>query len=1145
NTYKTNPTEIVLSASKTLEVASGNNAPDVSGQYTLTLKDAEGNVIDTQVNPDGDGTKVDFSKLTYDKPGTYVYTVTEEGTVAGVTNGTTEYTVTVTVTDDGEGNLIAEVTGGSQVTNFVNTYSAEPVKYDPPVRKEYIIPEGLTGIDIEDAFEFTIEATSGPDGVEIPMPENTTIRNNSTFLKDGEVDIYEFGWITFTVPGTYVYTVKESGSVDGVTNDAEAETGKTITVVVTDDGEGHLVAEVTPSTTTLTFTNEYGADPVKAAPEAAKSLEGRKLRNGEFTFELVDENGEVIETVKNDADGAVKFSEIEYTMPGTYKYTIREVVGDNEKITYDTETISVTVTVTDNQHGKLVAEVTYGDKTIFVNTYTPDPTEANISVNKALTGRDLEAGEFTFTLTEVDENGNPVKKPVVTEKKADETTDKKADETTDEKAPEIQDSAAVVTGTGKAFVELETVGEKKIVETPETETEAETEVETEAETEVQTEAETEAQTEAEKETEAETEVQTEAETEAEKETEAETEAEKETETEKETEAEKEVEETKDEVIADDEKKAEEEEKAAEIETVEQVPGLTLTATNDAAGLVNFETISYDEAGTYYYKITEDSGSLGGVTYDTSEIIVKVVVTYDDVEGVYIAEVIYPEDKEFNNTYVPEPVKVQPEADKNLTGRDLNEGEFSFQLLDEDGNVVETVKNAADGSITFSEITYDKTGTYKYTIVEVNDGLGGVTYDEGKVEVTVTVTDNLKGNLVAEVLYSAKKTFDNTYVPAPVKIAPETKKTLEGRDLNADEFSFSLLDGDGNLVENVKNAADGTVKFSDITFDKVGTYTFTISETIGELGGVTYDTQTITVTVTVTDDLKGNLVAEISYSQTDGFTNTYEAEGEYTPSVTKALTGKALEEGQFTFELYDSEGNKLQTKTNAVSGKVTFDALSFTQEDVGKTFTYTIVEIDDEQKFVTYDKHVETLTVTVADNGDGTLDVTGTYSGGGSFKNTYQPPTYSIKVEKRTVSKPKDGKAYKEGETIKYEIVVTNDGEGTLKNVVVEDELTGAKWTIAELKPGESKTYTTSYVVTKADAEAKKVLNEVTAKADTEDPDKPYVEDDASVEDPTDVEKETPKTGDESKMLVWVIVMLSGMCGLVGMMLVDDKRKVRR
>ncbi len=418
----------------------------------------------------------------------------------------------------------------------------------------------------------------------------------------------------------------------------------------------------------------------------------------------------------------------------------------------------------------------------------------------------------------------------------------------------------------------------------------------------------------------------------------------------------------------------------------------------------------------------------------------------------------------------------------------------------------------------------------------------MTYDEDVAEVTVKVTDDLDGSLVAEVVYGVKKEFTNTYEAEPVDVTLETAKSITGRDLNDAEFSFTLLDGDGNLIETVKNNGEGKVVFSPVTIEAAGVYTFTITEVVGELGGVTYDTKTITVTVTVTDDLNGKLVAEVEYDDETGFENTYEAKGELIPEITKTLNGRALEEGEFTFELKDAEGNVIDTKTNDADGKAVFTTLNFTQEDVGKTFTYTITEVKGDARFVTYDEHTETLTVTVEDNGDGTLNVTGTYSDGATFVNDYVLPEYGLKVEKNATSKPANGEAYEPGETIEYEIIVTNTGDGTLTDVEVVDELTGDKWVISVLEPGESKTYTASYTVTEADAKAGKVLNVAVATGKTEDPDNPTIEEKAENEQPTKPTPPPPPTGDTFRMGMWIALAAAALLSLIALFLFGRRER---
>ncbi len=383
------------------------------------MKDAEGEVVATIKNTDGDGTAALLKEFTFDKPGTYVYTVTEslpEGTtLPGVANGTTEYTVTFEVTDNGDGTLSLAIEGSDEdavvidddnakaTVNFVNTYSVGSVDASFPVKKEVTIPEGKTG---PEEWEYTINvdvAEDSPTGTPVGDPMSGTVSN--------ENPVTEFGPFTYNAPGTYIYTVTETGDIDGVTNEQDADGNpvvKTVTVTVTDNGDGTLSA--TPSSTaqtTLTFTNTYDAEPIEVPIEANKSLVGRKLKAEEFEFTLTGD-GDVSKTAKNDDDGKVEFGTFEYDSVGTYTYTIKETKGELPRVEYDEGTVTATVKVTDDGHGKLKAEVVYTkgeEKTnTFVNKYTPEDDEVNIGVEKKLNvdtekfTKKLEAGEFEFEL---------------------------------------------------------------------------------------------------------------------------------------------------------------------------------------------------------------------------------------------------------------------------------------------------------------------------------------------------------------------------------------------------------------------------------------------------------------------------------------------------------------------------------------------------------------------------------------------------------------------------------------------------------------------------------------------------------------------------------------------------------------------------
>ena len=229
----------------------------------------------------------------------------------------------------------------------------------------------------------------------------------------------------------------------------------------------------------------------------------------------------------------------------------------------------------------------------------------------------------------------------------------------------------------------------------------------------------------------------------------------------------------------------------------------------------------------------------------------------------------------NTHEVPDPVQVTLSATKILNGRDLQAGEFSFQLLDANGAAVQTVTNAADGSVSFSAISFDRAGTYTYSIVEMAGNLGGITYDTTKINVTVTVTNN-EGTLTAAVAYSTGDAaqFTNTYEPADATATITARKVLTGRALQAGEFSFQLLDANGAVIQTVTNAADGSIAFAPITYSSEGTYTYTIAEVAGSAEGVTYDSHRFTVTVTVEDNGQGALVATVSYPTQPVFSNIY-------------------------------------------------------------------------------------------------------------------------------------------------------------------------------------------------------------------------------------------------------------------------------
>ena len=383
------------------------------------------------------------------------------------------------------------------------------------------------------------------------------------------------------------------------------------------------------------------------------------------------------------------------------------------------------------------------------------------------------------------------------------------------------------------------------------------------------------------------------------------------------------------------------------------------------------------------------------------------------EGYGLAEDTIVEASEFTTPTKPvsktivnkkeKPAKTQAtiELDKNLTGRDLVDGEFSFELY-EGANKLQTVTNKS-GKVTFESISYTEEGEHTYTVKEVKGDNATITYDASEKQVTVKVTrdgDALK----AEVVYPESKTFTNAFTPNATTATIELTKELTGRDLVDGEFSFELYEGT-NKLQTVTNKS-GKVTFDAISYTAEGEHTYTVKEVKGNVPGITYDTAEKQVTVQVTKD-GDNLKATVVYPESKVFANTYSAPSPAKAqiSASKILEGRDLKEGEFSFNLLDEAGEVLQTKQNAADGSVAFDEISYSQEDAGKTFHYTIKEVipQSQEKGMTYDQASIEVTVTVTkDDASNTIKATVAYGAKTSFTNTFVtseiPPTPPV-VEK--------------------------------------------------------------------------------------------------------------------------------------------------
>ena len=357
-----------------------------------------------------------------------------------------------------------------------------------------------------------------------------------------------------------------------------------------------------------------------------------------------------------------------------------------------------------------------------------------------------------------------------------------------------------------------------------------------------------------------------------------------------------------------------------------------------------------------------------------------------------------------NTYSVTPVRVNGKESlsghKTLTGRDLQAGEFWFQLKDAQGKEVSTVTNDEKGNFAFDDLVFDAAGTYSYTVSEdtslLPDYISPVT--TGPKSVTIVVTDNGDGTLAADVHKDALE-FENSYKAKAATVQLSFVKKLSGRPtaLEAGEFRFQLKDAQGNVAATVSNDAAGNVTFPSMAFDEAGTYVYKVSEVAGSAAGVSYDAGVRTVTIKVTDEGQGVLAAETSVDGDTTFANTYKAAPvSYAVTqdvkVSKTLTGRAFKAGEFDFELVEDD-NVVATAANDAEGNVRFDTITY---DEPGTHNYVVREVNGGLTGVTYDSSEHVVTVVVTDDGSGKLSAKATSADGQIvFKNAYSAAPTSI------------------------------------------------------------------------------------------------------------------------------------------------------
>lgn len=805
----------------------------------------------------------------------------------------------------------------------------------------------------------------------------------------------------------------------------------------------------------------------KASFGLTKVLEGRAWTDTDtFEFGLTSEGNApmpatttaIVHGADLDDKGkaAIDFGTIEYTEPGTYVYKVSEKYAGTtiDGIAYSGSVAEITVTVTPNKKGELSAAVkvawSEAEVTEFKNVYAADPVESSvtdqITVAKSLTGRDLTEGEFSFELREVKGEDSELIETVAN------AADGKVTFSTIKYTEigqhtymlrEVKGDAGGITYDNTVYTVVTTIadnGKGQLVATHELRG-AKDVKNIEFKNAYTTNA-----------------------------------------------AEASLAGIKNLQVADGLTPADIAGKFTFTVTGEEGAPMPVNAsvTNDAKGKVDFGKITFtlDDLNkalgekpekrehTFTYTVTE-SGEVAGVTNDDRPSrTVSFTVTDDGKGNLSVSrkpdgDVAFTFTNTYNVTPVETSVTDQITANKVLTGRELKEGEFSFELVEGD-EVVAKGTNAADGTIAMDKIAYDKPDKHTYTLREVNGGTTskGIAYSDAKYTIETTITDNGDGTLEAKhVLKDDVKatTFENAYsvTPLDAELDFDLSKAIDGRDwTDSDEFSFTITAPEGaplpdpaTVTVSKKDAKDGiaAIKFGKIHYAAAGTYKYEIRENAGSTVGMTYDAHVATAEVTVTEDSDGNLTANVTKKENGRFTNTYRTELDYAAAgglkLSKTLYGRPMTEGQFTFTVTPADDDSaralgLLPGANNFESPATIEGtvgqidilagheVKFTQADAGKTFKYTVAEKNDGQPGYTYDDAARTVTIAIADDTAGTLTATTTVSGGPEGTHETVHKSGENKVEKALVPFHNSYSA------------TTNTPGGTAAQVVATKTLTG-------------------------------------------------------------------------------------------------------
>lgn len=840
-----------------------------SDAFTFGLYDQAGNEVARGTNDQGGKVKLTVKGLNL---GEYDYTLKEEKagqTVDGVVYDAKEVKVHVKVEQNQDDNNKTKVTvtydGAATAPAFNNTYDA----------KGSVTLTATKTIKVADGFDHATKPADGEFTFDLKDAAGNVIgtaKNNA----DGKVSFtreFQLSDLGGAASKDFTYTIVEQpGAEPGMVYDNHA---LIYTVTVTDGGNGALNAKaiVTSASGSDTFTNTYQPAATGLALGAQKSYVKKDdntpivPKDGEFTFDVYEgkmtaeqlAGAKPVRTATNGADGSVSFDAFSYAKPGTHEYTIVERKGDLAYVTYDDTVHHAVVTVADNA-GALRASVAYdgkdATKPTFTNAYKAQATVSGaIALTKSVDvhggSYQMKAGDFAFELVGPDGKVLQTQKNDADGKVAfDELTFDHAGTfiyTVREVQP-TDDAPGVpgVTYTGKTYTLTYVVKDnndgKLVVESSTVMPSEGTENGVTPNTMTFTNSYQPGQTSYQ------------------------------------------ISGTKVLENADPSTTRTPADGEFTFALIDVATGQEIDRTKNVGKAFTFKAISYTATGSHAYQVKEVAGQDGTITYSDAVLDVTVSVT-DDGSGQLTATANKTAaDLTFTNIYTPTATTATITGTKALTGRDLAEGEFSFDLKDADGNMVQTVQNGADGTFGFAPLQLDKVGTYVYTVSErAGATANGVTYDTTVFTATVTVTENAETHaLEAQVAYSKggkaadAVAFSNSYAPAATEVKLGASKVLSGEDLKEGQFSFQLKDADGKVLQTAKNAADGTVGFEAISYDKPGTYAYSISEVDDGQKNVTYDAAEHRVTVTVTDDGAGHLVATVTY---DGavapvFKNTY-------------------------------------------------------------------------------------------------------------------------------------------------------------------------------------------------------------------------------------------------------------------------------